>query len=107
MSNSIPLDELEPTFIKIVDDKSIKLVDSLTDAQGIMFLCPRCKRDNVTGVHQVMVWFADRGVPNNKSPGPYRGKIVKGSSIYDLTLEPSIVISCWHGFVTDGHCSIL
>ena len=75
----------------------IKHTDSLADADGIRFMCPKC------GEHQVMVWF--RGcVPDDVVPGPGRWQAT-GSSLADLSLYPSISLThgCqWHGFVTAG-----
>lgn len=72
-------------------------VDSLAEAQGVTFLCP-CGEG-----HSVGVWFRDRGVPDDATPGP--GRWVVDPSSHDLatlTLTPSIALRCWHGFVTRG-----
>lgn len=72
--------------------------ESLQDADGIRFTCPKC------GAHQVIVWFRGR-VPDSATPGPGRWTAT-GGSFDDLTLTPSINLSgpgCgWHGFVTNG-----
>ena len=89
----------------------VRYVDTLAEAQGVMFLCPKCYQTNGgdIGTHMVMVFFADRGVPADAKPGPGRWQ-VSGTSIDDLTLSPSINLDCgpeprgccWHGWVKNG-----
>lgn len=87
-------------------------VDSITEAQGVMFLCPKCFFDNGgrIGTHMVVCWSAARGIPDEVRPGPGRWKL-EGSKLEDLTLgkengkSRSIQIggTCgWHGYVTNG-----
>jgi hypothetical protein len=72
----------------------------LHEAQGVMFDCP-------CGKHSIMVWFrnphvlpaAGEGAP----PNDKRWELVSGTDLDDLTLSPSILLDCWHGFVVDGH----
>lgn len=77
-------------------------VDELSRAHGVMFLCPACFKANSgsVGTHSVLVWFANRGVPDAATPAPRWA--MSGTSLADLTLSPSIQIPCWHGFVTGG-----
>jgi len=58
-------------------------VDSLTEADGIVFLCPKCVNDSG---HQVLCWFEDR-VPEDVKPGPGRWWPV-GTGYEDLTFAP-------------------
>ncbi len=119
------LTDLEPTFLTVsfpidtwtvVDDLGTTSektgprqhhhhVAELAGAQGVMFLCPKCTAaGGAGGVHQVLVWFRDRGVPAEAEPAPGRW-VVSGSGYGDLTLSPSIDIKegCkWHGYVTNG-----
>lgn len=82
-------------------------VDSLADAQGVYFLCPLCKQIDRQdkGVHMVLCWFADRGVPDDAYPLPGRWQ-VSGNGYDDLTLSPSAHLTgpgCgWHGWVKGG-----
>lgn len=91
-------------------------VDSIDEAQGVIFLCPKCYSDNEgsVGTHAVICWSRSRGVPEHAVPGPGRWKLV-GTSLGDLTLDGdapggggarSVLLSgpgCgWHGFVTNG-----
>ena len=82
----------------------------MAEAQGVIFLCPKC------GEHYVLLWFKDRGVPDELKPGPGRWTPI-GSGIADLSLSPSVDLSknedgspatggCkWHGWVKDGEAS--
>lgn len=88
-------------------------VATLTEAQGIRFLCPVCFQENggPVGTHGVEVAFDGRGVEpqqgsRNHAGAPSRWG-VSGTDFDDLTLTPSIDIGrgdgCrWHGFVQSG-----
>jgi hypothetical protein len=81
-------------------------VDTMAEAQGAMFLCPKCYAANAGGVgtHSVICWFRDRGVPDDAVPGPARWA-ASGSRLGDLTLSPSVLLvggCAWHGFITAG-----
>ncbi len=102
--------ELEPRFQRIVEPgKRWQEVDTLAEAQGVMFLCPKCWRSNggPVGTHAVVCWFLDRGVADSETPGPGRWRGL-GTSLEDLTLEAgssSILLTggCqWHGFIRNG-----
>lgn len=82
-------------------------VDSLADAQGIMFLCPKCfiKNKGSVGTHRCPLPFAGRGVDPAKNQWN-----VLGTGFHDLSTTPSyrIVGGCgWHGYITDGEVSII
>jgi hypothetical protein len=89
----------------------IKEVAALAEAQGIMFLCPKCyaKNGGAVGTHGVDVTFAGRGVPDllgshGDAGAPSRWAIA-GTGHGDLTMSPSILLlgGCgWHGFITNG-----
>lgn len=85
-------------------------------AQGIMFLCPLCFKNNggPINTHSVHVSFANRGnIPltagsvNDKGE-PSRWEIIGGSGLDDLQLSPSIFTKLspcqWHGFI--GHAGV-
>ncbi len=83
-------------------------VESLSDADHIVFLCPMCfeKNGGAKRTHQVFVSFAGRDIPleagsiNNKGQ-PSRWN-VSGSGLDDLVLTPSILIGgpcAWHGYI--------
>lgn len=110
------LTDLEPKFVRLSDAErgSFERVDSLVQAQGVMFLCPKCYAQNGgrLGTHAVICWSRSRGVPEKVEPGPGRWKL-SGTGLHDLTLdaEPgqsrSVLLTSptgckWHGFVTNG-----
>lgn len=84
-------------------------VDALSDAQGVMLNCPKCRN------HMVQIAFAGRGVADHhglrSSDGsPTRWTVVSGTALDDLTLTPSIDCTpsnpnCWHGFITNGEAT--
>jgi hypothetical protein len=105
--------ELEPQFIRWVAPGSWQYVEVMPEASGVMFLCPRCFATNSgpIGTHMIVIWFRDRGVPDDEFPKPGRW-VPSGSGYADLSLSPSINLpgpgGClWHGYVTGGsivHC---
>ena len=107
--------DLEPQFRRYEErDGHIYLVpvDSIEQAQGIDFLCPKCFAENkgLIGTHKVICWSSSRGVPDHARPGPGRWRL-EGTGYSDLSLmeEPGKSRSvqlhggcAWHGFVTNG-----
>ena len=80
------LTELEPRFLKIISDTTHREVESIDDADGIIFLCPVCfkKNNGPVGTHSVICWQPH--VPLTRSPKPGRWNFV-GAGIHDLTLK--------------------
>lgn len=86
-------------------------VESLSEADRIMFLCPLCftRNSGPVGTHGIAIDFVGRATPDsacmrNDQKQPVRWNAT-GNSLEDLTLTPSILIlsGCqWHGFVTNG-----
>ena len=102
------LTDLEPEFLRIKSETAIDTkIESLDDAQGVMFLCPVCFQANGgnVGTHSVMCWFRDREVPDSQTPGPGRWT-PSGTGFEDLSLTPSVLLPtaecAWHGWVTNG-----
>lgn len=110
------LTELRPTFLTRLDDKNSKLTDSIGEADGIRFLCPKCFKENggPVGTHSVICWKPS--VPQTTFPTPGRWNLV-GTGYNDLSLvagSSSVLIKAsekekaagiaehWHGFVTNG-----
>jgi len=50
--------DLRPTFLKIESDKVYRMVDEMSGADGIEFLCPVCftKNNGEIGTHVVICW---------------------------------------------------
>lgn len=106
--------ELKPKWLKYKpegDSKFFAYVDSLQEADGILFICPKCFIDNnmdFTGVHSVICWFEDK-VPDELDPKPGRWNPV-GNSYDDLTFVPGkktqsiqLLGGCnWHGYMING-----
>ncbi len=103
------LADLEPKFVTTTDGRHIGKTDDFSRAQGVRFLCPQCfaRNNGPVGTHMVLVWFADRGVPEAAKPLPRWG--ASGSGYADLTISPSIDLKDgdWHGFVTHGEVSVV
>lgn len=110
----IALSLLEPALLKITGPTTHHVVDSLSEAQGVMFLCPSCfeKNRGPVGTHMILCWFAGRGVPDDEDPKPGRWS-PSGTDLSDLTLVASILVPpdrsddpkrCdgWHGYVEQG-----
>lgn len=97
------LTELDAQFMQTTGERTMRPVETLAEAQGLMFLCPHCYKANGgrAGTHSIIIWFAGRGAPPSWNP-PDRWE-VSGTSLADLTIKPSILNhGCWHGFVTNG-----
>jgi hypothetical protein len=102
----VTLTDLEATFRRIIDDRADQEDVPFAEAQGIRFLCPKCFEANggAAGTHSVLCWFADKGVPADKSPGPARWPAT-GTGVEDITLTPSVLLlgGCgWHGWIKNG-----
>jgi hypothetical protein len=101
------------TVWREADRVFMRYVNSIEDAQGIKFLCPKCFAENKgpIGTHVVICWSRSRGVPEHAEPKPGRWSLV-GTGYNDLTLngDPpgnarSVLLTdgCrWHGFITNG-----
>jgi hypothetical protein len=114
------LTDLDPQFIRHEvreDGRTYHLfVDTIDEAQGIRFLCPKCFAENggAVGTHGVICWSRSRGVPDDANPKPGRWTM-EGTGYGDLTLNgdpPGAARSvlllggcAWHGFVTNGEAA--
>ncbi len=76
------------SHIEFRDQISYHHVDSLAEAQGIVFLCPTCFKTNggSMGTHSVLCWSSSRGTPANATPLPGRWNLA-GTGYEDLTLN--------------------
>lgn len=89
-------------------------VQTVAEADEIMFLCPLCfaRNGGAVDTHQVLVTFAGRNIPEEAGSRDADGKpsrwTASGTSLDDLVLTPSILLDAkrkaedgchWHGFV--------
>ena len=87
---------------------TFRRVDTMTEAHGIRFMCPKSFALNggPEGTHTVQIYFVGSPVPShigkNKNGQTVRWSAA-GTSYDDLSLSPSIQeeddICGWHGFV--------
>lgn len=79
------LTELEPQFLESKNPVTDHYVDKIEEAQGIIFLCPKCFLENKgsKGTHSVICW--NPTVPQDRNPKPGRWNLV-GTGYDDLSL---------------------
>lgn len=110
------LSDLEPEWLLYAragdGQRSMRHAESMNDAHGMKFLCPKCFVANggPVGTHMVVCWFEGR-VPDDAVPGPGRWT-PSGTGFDDLTFVPGARIGAvsvlltggcgWHGFIKDG-----
>ncbi len=90
------LRDLDAIFIGHTSNGNFNEVQTIAEASGVMFDCPKCLS------HSVLLW--DRSIPAFVSPGPGRWTL-SGTGIDDLTANPSVNLphGCkWHGWVKNG-----
>ena len=113
--------ELDASFLKFISTYEWRRVDTLAEADGVMFQCPKCAigkergeedgRKFVRGAHSVICWFRGH-VPDDADPKPGRWT-PSGTGLDDLTFVPgnpvwadSVLLTgpgCgWHGFIRNG-----
>jgi hypothetical protein len=85
--------ELHPQFVQLNDvnkkyDKGWFVVDTLEQADGIIFLCPKCLQHDGSpiGTHSIVCWRPH--VPMHITPGPGRWQPQNGEQDFDkMTFE--------------------
>jgi len=89
---AVKLRDLDPHFLKIVDAKLWRFKGedgesevSIKEADGIVFMCPKCFATNggLVGTHSVICWRPQ--VSQDIPPGPGRWEF-QGTGYADLTL---------------------
>lgn len=99
--------ELAPEWLARESDTVFRMVDTLAEANGIKFLCPKCFQQNqgAVGTHAVICW--NPSVPQTTNPTPGRWNLV-GTGFDDLSLvagSSSVLLPppcSWHGFIRAG-----
>lgn len=103
-----PLTELLPEFIRWINDARYQRVATIEQADGIIFLCPKClevNNNDKKGVHSIICWKPR--IPQTTLPGPGRWNF-NGTCFEDLTLYAGsssirVTSGCrWHGFIDKG-----
>jgi hypothetical protein len=112
-------------YVTCDDDKTMEFVTELDKAHGVMLWCPcgygkaeyPCYTASLRAgprPHAIFVPFSNprtnRSVSDQYGPVSADGKRVRwqmsGTSLDDLTIEPSIAVRCdppcWHGFIQQG-----
>ncbi len=82
----MPLADLEPAFLKLIDEKSWQHEGvSFTEADGIFFLCPVCfdACQGKVGCHAVVCWQPHVSQETPPTPGRWS---FEGTGLHDLTL---------------------
>ena len=105
--SEVRLTELEPEFLKRIDDNHYRNDATFEESDGVQFLCPKCYEANKgpVGTHAVICWKPH--VPQSTTPIPGRWNF-DGTGFSDLTLvagSSSILLTggCkWHGFIRNG-----
>lgn len=100
---------LEAEFIRYEGDGIMRTDVQMQDADGVMFLCPKCFAANggSVGTHRV-ICNRPRVPQSPKRVGPGRWEFV-GTSMDDLSLvagssSVKLLGGCeWHGFVKNGN----
>ena len=79
------LAELDPLFLKMIDNRMWATDAKIENCDGIEFLCPLCFKNNggKVGTHMIICWKPS--VPQHIYPAPGRWSI-KGSGLEDLSL---------------------
>lgn len=96
----IRLIDQEPVWVRFLPELVCpnmykrEIVASLKEAQGIQF------NDPITPTHRVCIPFRGCGVPPDENGGNQWD--VSGNSFDDLTLNPSLVLRDWHGWIRKG-----
>lgn len=103
----ILLTNLDPHFLKIIDEKTYQYIDvSLSEADGISFLCPLCYFNNKGPIGTHGVWCWKPSVPQTFFPVPGRWDLV-GSNFHDLLLvagPSSILIGNGSNIPSEDKC---
>lgn len=77
--------DLEAKLIRITGERERAYVETVAEADGIIFLCPTCYESNggPKGTHSIICWRPH--VPKSVKPGPGRWELI-GNTVDDVTL---------------------
>ncbi len=99
--------DLEPELLKFLNPNSHEYIDKFSEADGVMFLCPKCFEANKgsRGTHYVLCWRPT--VPLDVNPKRGRWEF-EGTGLDNLTLKAgssSVLLTAGckaHFFITNG-----
>lgn len=101
-SDAMRLVDMQPKFLAIEKSNASRIeTDVFAQAQGLMFLCPKCQ---ATSAHSIVCWFVGHEVSDHEIPEGERW-VATGSSYRDLTLVGIIALrgGCmWSGRIRHG-----
>lgn len=77
--------ELEPKFLRMVDERTWDTLAPMEGCDGIEFLCPKCFEANKgpVGTHMIICWKPHVAAHIYPAPGRWD---IRGTSIDDLSL---------------------
>lgn len=77
------LTDLEPEFLKAASPQNFHIITDINQADGIMFLCPKCfiKNNGPAGTHSIQCWTPK--VTADYTHGPWQ---LQGTGYSDITL---------------------
>ena len=119
------LTDLEPQFVRYerryvdgVWGDYLPHANSISEAQGVLFLCPSCfvRNGGAVGTHLIEVSFAGPGVQDhqgsrNRKGAPSRWDVTGTAYTVSHSVSPDQSPDCapaepacagWHGYVTNG-----
>jgi hypothetical protein len=80
------LTDLEPQFLKVIDNKTYQMVEDIKEADGIDILCPVCfikNGNSAVGTHHIHCWQPHVSQEHYARPGRWK---FEGTGYNDLTL---------------------
>jgi hypothetical protein len=109
-SDAMRLVDLQPKFLAIEkSNASRKEMDAFEQAQGVMFTCPKCIREQGARAHSIVCWFAGHDVSEHEIPEGERWVAI-GTGYRDLTLVGIVALrgGClWSGRIRHGRIRTL
>ena len=106
--------ELDGQLLALEDDNTFRHVDTVAEADGIRFLCPKCFQENngPIGTHSIVIFFSK--CPKAQQLMGHSGWNAAGRDLSDLTFTgpgaASVLLKTgckYHGFIKNGTASIL
>lgn len=111
MPDAYPLEELNGRFLKVESETSFRDVDTNAEADGIIFLCPKCFHANggPRGTHSVICWKPNVNPEMHPKPGRWNmeGELKNLTFVGPGAVSVLLTGGCnWHGFIRDGKATL-